>query len=148
MVDNAKVYLITVRGRTYRVEVGDLSRSPVEVKVDGEAVLVELPAPEEATPHPSTATRVPPTAAPVTPPPGPAAPAAPPARAVKAPMPGKILAVRVKMGDHIHRGDEICVLEAMKMEQAVRSTTEGVVRTVRVQEGQTVAFGDTMVELA
>lgn len=145
MVESTKVYLITVRGRTYRVEVGDLSRSPVEVKVDGEALLVELPAPETPPPRPRAATSAAPAATPATPLPPPAAPSA---QALKAPMPGKILAVRVKVGDHVHCGDEICTLEAMKMEQAVRSTIEGVVRAVRVQEGQTVAYGDTMVEFA
>ncbi len=142
MVGNTNVFIVTVRGRPYRVEVGDLSRSPVEVRVDGEAYLVDVTQPERPTPTPRQESRPSASVAPSLPP----RPEAQSASAARAPMPGKIIAVRVKVGDHVHHGDEIYVLEAMKMEQAVRSTVEGVVSAVRVQEGQTVAYGDTMVE--
>lgn len=145
MADKISIYHVNVRGRTYRVEVGDSAQSPVEVKVDGESFSVELAQQEAPSPRPSpspTATRQanqPPSSPPVAP---------GTAQALKAPMPGKILAVKVKVGDRVRRGDGVCVLEAMKMEQMVRSTLEGVVKAVLVQEGQMVAYGATMVELA
>ncbi|MBI2866105.1 MAG: acetyl-CoA carboxylase biotin carboxyl carrier protein subunit [Chloroflexi bacterium] len=135
-----KVYRVTVRGKTYQVEVGDLSVSPVEVRVDGEVFLAEIPTEASTTQGPpfafNTAT-------------SPAAflGASVSSRTLRAPMPGKILAVRVGVGSQVHRGDEVCVLEAMKMEQVVRSTEEGVIRAVLIGEGQMVAYGDALVEL-
>lgn len=62
-------------------------------------------------------------------------------------MPGVILAVKVKVGDTIVTGDEVCMLEAMKMQQTLRAEWSGVVKTVFVQVGQQIAGGDPIVEL-
>ena len=69
------------------------------------------------------------------------------AGALEAPMPGKILAVRVAVGDRVSRGAEIVILEAMKMENAVRAPRDGVVKSVGVTVGESVTAGHCLAEL-
>ena len=158
---------VRVNGRWYTVDVRDLDSDPVETLVDGEPVQVAVDRSGEL-----AALRDPSAKAPALPPrrsnpplpapgqgvhgPGvsrPPDPAAPPAgspsggRVFEAPMPGVILAVKVKVGDTIVTGDEVCMLEAMKMQQTLRAEWSGVVRTVFVQVGQQIAGGDPIVEL-
>jgi acetyl/propionyl-CoA carboxylase alpha subunit len=57
---------------------------------------------------------------------------------VKAPMPGLVLEVNVKSGDHVKKGDTIVVLEAMKMENSIKSPVEAIVQSVSVEKGQAV----------
>lgn len=57
---------------------------------------------------------------------------------VKAPMPGLVLEVNVKPGDHVKKGDTIVVLEAMKMENSIKSPAEAIVQSVSVEKGQAV----------
>ena len=61
--------------------------------------------------------------------------------AVLAPMPGKIMAVRVKEGDKVSKGDILVILEAMKMENEVISQKDGIVKEVRVKVGDSVDKG-------
>ena len=60
---------------------------------------------------------------------------------VTAPMQGTIVKVHVKAGDKVEANQPICVLEAMKMENEVRSPTAGEVVDLRVQAGDTVSPG-------
>jgi len=57
---------------------------------------------------------------------------------VKAPMPGLVLEVHVKPGDPVKKGDTIVVLEAMKMENSIKSPVEAIVQSVSVEKGQAV----------
>lgn len=57
---------------------------------------------------------------------------------VKAPMPGLVLDVLVSPGDSVEIGQKILVLEAMKMENAIKSPTAGVVASINVSRGQAV----------
>lgn len=61
---------------------------------------------------------------------------------VVAPMPGVILKTYVKTGDEVKRGDPLCVLVAMKMENEIRSVTDGVVKDIFVQQGAKVGLND------
>ncbi|HTG17065.1 MAG TPA: biotin carboxylase N-terminal domain-containing protein, partial [Blastocatellia bacterium] len=65
-----------------------------------------------------------------------------------APMPGQVLRVLVSNGQRVSAGDPLVILEAMKMEQTLRASTDGVVETVLVKQGDVVAPGDTLVEIA
>jgi acetyl/propionyl-CoA carboxylase alpha subunit len=67
--------------------------------------------------------------------------------ALTAPMPGTVIAVRVRPGDRVEARQTLCVLEAMKMETPVVSPYEAVVRAVHVAEGDRVAGGALLVEL-
>ncbi len=57
---------------------------------------------------------------------------------MKAPMPGLVLQVIVNAGDTVNKGDKILVLEAMKMENAIKSPTDGIVNDVLVSQGMAV----------
>ena len=143
---------LVINGNPYEVDIADLTQSPISVVVNGESFEVELAGemPQvrraETPPIPEVATASSPPPAPPVPP----TPRAPRrevvAGAATAPMPGKIVAVKVSPGDRVSYGDELVVLEAMKMEQSIRATREGVVKEVKVTVGQAVAHGDTLVE--
>ncbi len=67
---------------------------------------------------------------------------------IKAPMPGKVLAVNVTPGSQVAKGDALLVLEAMKMEHALAAPRDGVVGELTVEVGAQVAEGDVLVALA
>jgi acetyl/propionyl-CoA carboxylase alpha subunit len=67
---------------------------------------------------------------------------------VKAPMPGKVLAVHVNPGDTVTKGQALVVLEAMKMEHALGAPRDGVIAEVTVKADGQVAEGDVLVSLA
>lgn len=62
------------------------------------------------------------------------------------PMAGKVLAVKVKSGDIISKGDVLLLLESMKMINEIRSPRSGVVKRVHVKVGDSVKKGDVLVE--
>jgi acetyl-CoA/propionyl-CoA carboxylase, biotin carboxylase, biotin carboxyl carrier protein len=66
---------------------------------------------------------------------------------IAAPMQGTVLRVLVEPGQEIQAGDVVCILEAMKMENAIPAPREGVVSEIPVEAGQNVQAGDTLVEL-
>ncbi len=67
-------------------------------------------------------------------------------RTVRAPMPGLVLRVLVEPGRHVHPGDGLVVLEAMKMENELRAQTEGVIRSVHVTAGEGVGKNALLLE--
>ncbi len=66
---------------------------------------------------------------------------------VKAPMPGSIFKLRVKAGDSINEGDELLVLEAMKMEVPVKAHVSGSVVSVEVNVGDVISAGQTLLTI-
>jgi pyruvate carboxylase subunit B len=66
---------------------------------------------------------------------------------VVAPMPGLIVRVNVAVGDSVQAGQGIVVMEAMKMENELRSSAPGTVKAVNVQPGKAVEKGTVLVEL-
>jgi pyruvate carboxylase len=66
---------------------------------------------------------------------------------VGAPMPGKISALSVSLGQAVSRGDKLLSIEAMKMETAVYSPRDGKIATMYVHPGMTVSSGDLLIEL-
>ena len=69
------------------------------------------------------------------------------ATAIKAPMPGTLIKVNVKAGDAVKKGDVLCVLEAMKMENDILAPADGVVATVEAAQGASVATDAVLVTL-
>ena len=139
------------------MEISDPTVDPIVALVDGEEVQVHIaradrfakpepaavPAPTPVAPAPSRPTpTVPPAPAAA-----PAAASAGPIKQFKTPMPGVILSVSVQVGDQVVTGDEICVLEAMKMQQMLRADWSGIVTKVHVGAGQQVLDGDPIVDL-
>ena len=62
-------------------------------------------------------------------------------------MPGTILDMKVSVGQAVKKGDVICVLEAMKMENDIPAPCDGVVVSINAQKGATVASNDIIVSL-
>ena len=135
---------VRVGDNWYTVTVGDLSRSPVEVTVDGETFQVEIDAlPGLAAPPPARRRS---TSAPLVAP-APGSTTVFSDDVLRSPMPGRVLSIMVRPGDRVAAGDEVCVVEAMKMEQSIRSERDGVVKTVHVQPMDSVNVDDPLVEL-
>jgi len=65
---------------------------------------------------------------------------------IQSPMPGKIVSVSVEAGDKIMDGQEVCVIEAMKMQNLIKSEREGVVKSVSIIAGESVDVDQVMIE--
>ena len=140
--------LTTLRVRVgenwYTVEVGDLTESPVEVTVDGETILVEiegLAPPVRRPPRPGRAGTSTPQSASGTP------TTSSQDKILRSPMPGRVMSILVRPGDRVSSGDEVCVVEAMKMEQSILSPRDGVIKAVHIQPLDSVNANDPLVEL-
>jgi len=148
---------VQIEDQVFEVEVDDLDARPIVATVDGERFEVwpeaaEAPSSAPAsTPAPSkpgiagTPANVPiPRSAP--------SPAlvtgGDKALVVRAPIPGVIVAIAVKPGAKVQIGDELCVLEAMKMRNAIRATRAGQIAEVHVTIGQHVKHQELLVEFA
>jgi len=163
-------YTLDIRGRTYVVDVDEQGSDGFKVVVGDETFDVEIigdqslaeasitpslvPAEGRAPaagPPASRATATAPAAkrdAVPRPPPKPAPRAGGGVGALVAPMPGVILAVSVQAGDAVTRGQEVAVLEAMKMQNSVKSPRDGTIAEVCVVPGQAVGHGDAIVRFA
>ncbi|MBT8317624.1 MAG: acetyl-CoA carboxylase biotin carboxyl carrier protein subunit [Lutibacter sp.] len=66
---------------------------------------------------------------------------------IKAPMPGLILSINVKVGQQVKEGESLLILEAMKMENSIGSPKDGIVKSIQVKNGKTVEKGTLLIEL-
>jgi propionyl-CoA carboxylase alpha chain len=66
---------------------------------------------------------------------------------ILSPMPGAVFSIKVNEGDSVVAGQEICVVEAMKMQNALRAQSSGKVKALHVKKGQTVQADQLLVEL-
>ncbi len=131
-----KNYTITVNGNVYNVTVEEGAALP------GVPAAAPAPAPKAAAPAPAPAASAAPAAAPA-----PAAAGEAGAVKVEAPMIGKILAVKVKVGQAVKRGEPVVVLEAMKMENDIVAPQDGVIATIDCKEGDQVESGAVLATL-
>ena len=125
-------FMINVNGKSYEVEVeevGGVSSAPVYT------------APAAPAPAQTAAPAAAPAPAPA------AAPAPAGATAIKAPMPGTIVSVKVNVGDMVKAGDVVCILEAMKMENEIMAPSDGKVVAINANQGASVNTGDALVSL-
>ncbi|MDR1977369.1 MAG: biotin/lipoyl-binding protein [Synergistaceae bacterium] len=132
-------YKVTVDGTAYTVEVeelGGVASAPAAAFAPVARVAPAAPAPVAA-PAPTPA----PAAVPV------AAPVAAGTSTIEAPMPGKVLDVKVAVGATVNSGDLVLMLEAMKMENEIFAPTAGTVKEVRVKSGDSVNTGDVLIVL-
>lgn len=67
-------------------------------------------------------------------------------KSIKAPMQSTVVKLAVAAGDKVVEGDQILVLEAMKMEQSISSPRDGVIKAVKVSVGETVPSGTVLIE--
>jgi pyruvate carboxylase subunit B len=122
----------------------------VEVESEGGAMIAAPVVTQvAAAPKPAAAPAAKPAAAPAPKPA--AAPAAAPAKggagAITAPMPGLIVDVTCKVGDKVKAGQQVVVLEAMKMQNPLNSPMDGEVKAIFVKQGDSVAVGQVLVDI-
>ncbi len=65
---------------------------------------------------------------------------------IKAPMPGLILEINVKVGQEVHEDDTLLILEAMKMENVITSPRTGVIKSIAVEQGNAVDKNQMLIE--
>ena len=133
---------VKVGERWYTVEVDNISTSPLRVTVEGETFDVEVEGLPAANPT-FTPARTPQQGPTQVRPPTPDVSE----KIIRSPMPGRVVAVNVRPGDTVSPGQEVCVVEAMKMEQSISTSQGGVIKSVHVQPLQQVDANDPMVEL-
>ena len=140
-------YVATLNGKKYEVEIERVDEyRPLDrgAQVSAPApILAAAPAPKAA-PAPAPAAAPAPKAAPA---PAPAAAPSAGGQTVEAPMPGKILDIKVKVGDAVSYGQCVIVMEAMKMETEIVAPAAGTVAAINVSTGDSVETGAVLVTL-
>lgn len=140
-----KEYKYKINGNEYAVCINEVNDTTANVTVNGEEFKVEWEKPKEEKP----VVKVQPVA--TKPAPAPAPTAAPAAavngNAIKTPLPGVIIDVKVNVGDAVKKGETVVILEAMKMENNINADRDGKVTDIRVAKGDTVADGAVLVVL-
>ncbi len=151
-------FKFTIDGKEYEVSVTDKDKNVASVEVNGKEytvgyeaqggapvaakpiapAMVSVTAPQPVSSQAAAST---PTSAPAS------APAAG-GGSIVAPLPGTISSVAVSVGASVKRGDLLLVMEAMKMENDIRSDRDGVVKAIHVAPGKTVMQGDVLLDIA
>ena len=151
-----------VQGVDYEVEIAEVEGKIAKVNVNGIPFEIEMQKPINAAKHPALANTKRSASAPAAPvapvATAPAQPAAKPQPAqsaatagagtpVKAPLPGTINAINVKVGDTVAVGDVVIILEAMKMQNNIEAENAGTVTSILVNQGDTVMEGAVMLTI-
>ncbi len=135
---------IKIGTESYDVEVGDISVSPVDVTVNGNIYSVDIskylkniqPKKRKITKKIPTRTKkqenITKNNNTVN-------------NSVKSPMPGTILGLKVSVGDTVKVGDELLVLESMKMENMINSPIDGTISKILISEGDSVQHGQELI---
>jgi len=145
-----KKFKLTIEGKTYEVSVNEQDKNVAEVTVDGQPYTVEferentvvdkIPFSQQkgqkhnTDPTPQKATT-------------PVARKTGSEKSVKSPLPGNIFKILVSVGQEVKRGEKLIIIESMKMENNIMADKDGIVKTIHVQEGQSVLQGDALVDL-
>ena len=142
-----KEYKYKINGNTYKVAVGDIDNGIAQVEVNGTPYKVELEKKETvkvvSAPRPSAAPRTQGGEKVISNP----APTSAGGAQVKAPLPGVVVSIAVKVGDTVKASDTVVVLEAMKMENAIHAGRDGKVASINVNAGDSVLEGAALITL-
>ncbi len=146
-----KDYSLKINGHKYSVQVNDLNEESKMAKVVLNGVSYEVEIDGVSTIHPKVkpqvarstqyATNVTPSLVESTPV---AAAHAGAGHAVRSPLPGTVVDIKVAVGAKVAQGDTLAILEAMKMENNIDSDVAGVVKEISVQKGATVMEGQIL----
>ena len=144
-----KEYKYKINGNTYKVAVGDIDGNVAQVEVNGVPYKVELE--QQAAAHVKSVSAPRPEAAPrnaagekVIAKPAPTGTG----DAVKAPLPGVVLSIPVKVGDMVKASDTVLLLEAMKMENAIHAGRDGKIASINVAPGDSGLEGAVLITIA
>ena len=134
-----KSFKYTINGNVYKVHISSVVDDIAEVEVNGTPYQVKMEKPAKK----QMVTLKRPAQAPTT---ASGEPAASTTKgAVKSPLPGVILQVNCKVGDTVKRGQNLLVLEAMKMENNINADRDGKIIEIKVNKGDSVLEGADLV---
>lgn len=140
-----KQYKFKINGNEYNVAINSVEGQNASVTVNGTTYQVELAdAPVSAPVQPVATSSPMPQAEVQAPSPAPSGSGKP----VTSPLPGVIIAVKVNVGDKVRAGQEVAVLEAMKMENSIEAESDGTVTAVHVAKGDSILEGASVVTIA
>lgn len=125
---------ITIEGKQYQVSIDDLNTRPILAEVDGKVYEVWPEDADSPVASAPAATQVAPSAS-AAPTPAPAAGA----KTLTAPLPGVIISVEVREGQTVKTGQELYVLEAMKMKNSILADRDGKIAAIHVSAGDQVS---------
>lgn len=142
-----KEYKYRINGNLYAVKIGDIDNNIAKVEVNGVPYKVQIEKTEKpvtivSAPRPSAAPRTETGAKVIAKP-----QVATGSVQVKAPLPGVVLQIPVKVGDTVKASDTVVVLEAMKMENAIHAGHDGKVVSIVVNPGDSVLEGAVLITL-
>lgn len=146
---NMKEYKFKINGKGYDVAIDTMEGNVASVTVNGVAYQVELENTPAAESDAGTPVMVQNPARPAAPAPAAAAEkaAAGAGKAVTSPLPGVVIAIKVNVGDVVKSGQEVAVLEAMKMENSIEATQDGTVTAVHVTKGDSIQEGTAIISI-
>lgn len=144
-----KQYRFKINGNQYNVDINSVEGNIASVSVNGTSYQVELEdapaAPVQAVPVQTSVITPAAASAQAAPAPKPAASGA--GKPVTSPLPGVIIAVKVNVGDSVKAGQEVAVLEAMKMENSIEAVQDGTVTAIHVAKGDSILEGAAIVTI-
>jgi oxaloacetate decarboxylase alpha subunit len=120
----SETYDVAVNGKLYQVEVGPSGSIEAVAPVAATAGAPSGPAPAEKPTNEKAHCQIEP---------------------LLAPMAGNIMRIGVAAGDHVHKGDVVIILEAMKMETEIRAHVDGQISDIFVKEGESVPAGEPLI---
>ena len=146
---NMKEYKFKINGKGYDVAIDTMEGNVASVTVNGVAYQVELENTPAAESDAATPVMTQNPARPAAPAPAAAAEkaAAGAGKAVTSPLPGVVIAIKVNVGDVVKSGQEVAVLEAMKMENSIEATQDGTVTAVHVTKGDSIQEGTAIISI-
>jgi biotin carboxyl carrier protein len=138
-----KNYKFTISGNTYEVDIIDVEGDIAKIEVNGTPYMVEIHQQVKSAKTPTLVRSV---------------MKEPqkdiekrsdgPMSVVKSPLPGIIIGISVKPGDAVKKGQKLLVMEAMKMENEIKSEKDGVISSVKVSQGQSVLQDEVLIEMS
>ena len=137
--NQGKIAIIEIDGKSFRAQVKRIQRNVIQVKIGGKFFEVQhqhrIPKEPAVKLEPIAGTT--------------RKPAVGRARVIEkdaanAPIAGRIVLLKAKVGQKVRRGECICILEAMKMENEIAAPKAGIVKEIRVSEGAFVNKGDVL----
>ena len=140
-----KEYKYKIDGKEYAVKIDKIEGDQAQLEVNGTPYSVEIIQEKKETPKVSKPTPAAAPAATAAPAPAAAPAATGKGKAVKAPLPGVIISVDVQVGQQVKRGQQVAVLEAMKMENGINAECDGTITEIKVKAGDSILEGTDIV---
>jgi len=136
-----KNFKFKIRGTQYNVDIQNIDKNEIEIEVNGTPYIVTMEKEVQATKTPTIVRKKLPNEIkkPIS--------TGGSLKTIKAPLPGNIFKINAKEGDTVKKGDTLLIMEAMKMENNILAEFDGVVKSIKVNEGDVVLQNDVLIEL-